>query len=299
MINTMRRTLALALLIFVLTFVSAPSRAAAATVMTYEEGKVHAALLEQIKSLLAEVVRLQELVAQQEERSLRTGSYTPYETVIFPLSFERIYEVKNGTLKNTGNENGQRPVDKQLFELFASVVGDDAVEEYVKEWRVFNNANSDLGAFVELIAGTESWVIGVNRESYTAGDAQLNRAFANLFVHEYAHILLFSETAFETAYKNLFWTAADARHSARVQNLNSQFSALSRYYDENRSRFVSDYATLSAEEDMAETFVSFVRESKPLGMTVREQKINQFYTSPFFVGVRAELRANLQALGVL
>ena len=50
---------------------------------------------------------------------------------------------------------------------------------------------------------------------------------------------------------------------------------------------------------MAETFVSFVRESRPLGMTTREQKINQFYTSPFFVGVRAELRANLQALGML
>ncbi len=294
----MRLLLAPLFLVLILTFVSIPSSASAVT-MTYEEGKVHAALLLQIKSLLAEVVRLQELLAEQKERSLASASYTPYDTVIFPLSFERIYEVKNGTIKNTNGETGQRVVDKQLFDLFAAVIGDDAVDEYVKEWRVFKNDNSDLGAFVELIAGTESWVIGVNRESYSSGDEQLTRAFANLFTHEYAHILLFNETTFETTYKNLFWTAEDQRHSARVQNLNSQFSALSRYYDENRSRFVSDYATLSAEEDMAETFVSFVREEKPLGTTIREKKINQFYTSKVFVEARAELRANLQALGVL
>ncbi len=298
MINTMRRILAPTLLIFALIFVSIPSTVSAAT-MTYEEGKVHAALLKQIKSLLAEVVRLQELLAKQEERSLQAGSYTPYETVIFPLSFERIYEVESQSLKNTGNENGQRSVDKQLFELFAAVIGEEAVDEYIKEWRVFNNKNSDLGAFVELIAGTESWVVGVNRESYVAGDEQLTRAFANLFVHEYAHILLFNETAFETTYKSLFWTGEDVRHSARVQSMSDQFSVLNRYYDENRSRFVSDYATLSAEEDMAETFVSFVREARPTGTTIREKKINQFYTSKVFVEARAELRANLQALGVL
>lgn len=298
MINTMRRFLAPLTLIFVLTFVSIPAHASAKTV-SYEEGKVQATLLLQIKSLLAEVARLQELIAERSERSFGATSYTPYQTVIFPLSFERIYEVKNGALKNTSGENDPRVVDKQLFDLFKEVVGEEALNEHVKEWRVFKNETSDLGAFVELISGTDSWVIGVNRESYVAGDEQLTRAFANLFVHEYAHILLFDEVDFEAKYTNLFWTAEDEKHSARVQNLSSQFSALSRYYDENRGRFVSDYATLSAEEDMAETFVAFVREGKPLGTTVREKKINQFYTSKLFVEARAELRSNLQALGVI
>lgn len=299
MIKTMLPRAFIASFIFLLTLFSTPVLVSADTVMTYEEGKAHAALLAQIKSLLAEVVRLQELLAKQQERTLANSPYVPYKTVIFPLSFERIYEVNDGTLKSIGTGSDIRVVDRELFDLFTAVIGEAAVSENVKEWRVFKNENSDLGAFVELIAGTDDWVVGVNRENYDSTDPQLTRAFANLFTHEYAHILLFNETTFETTYKNLFWTAEDARHSARVATASNQFSVLSRYYDLNRERFVSDYATLSAQEDMAETFVAFVREGRPTGTTIRDKKINQFYTSTFFLKERTKLRANLQALGVL
>lgn len=273
---------------------STPALAATKTV-SYAEGKIHAELLLQIKSLLTEVVRLQELLAQRQELS----SYSPYEAVIFPLSFERIYLVEDGVLKNTSGANEVRPVDKQLFDLFTSVVGEEAVVDNLKEWRVFKNEISDLGAFVELIAGTDKWVVGVNRENFVAGDEQIIRAYANLFVHEYAHILLFNKTAFESAFQKQFWLAEDERHANRVQGSSDQFSVLSRYYNLNRERFVSDYATLSPQEDMAETFVAFVREDKPTGTTIRDKKINQFYTSASFVKERTRLRSNLIALGSL
>lgn len=297
MIKSMRPHIyAVATLLFFF-LVSTPALASTQT-MSYAEGKVHAQLLLQIKSLLAEVVRLQELLAKQNTRAL-SSAYVPYETVIFPLPFERIYEVDNGVLKSIGSGSDVRVVDRELFDLFKSTVGEKAVKENLKEWRVFKNDNSDLGAFVELIAGTDEWVVGVNRENFDSTDPQLTRAFANLFVHEYAHILLFEETAFERAYTQQFWTAEDARHSVRVAGASDQFSVLSRYYDLNRARFVSDYATLSPEEDMAETFVAFVREGKPTGTTIRDKKINQFYTSAFFVKERTLLRANLVALGAL
>ena len=298
MIENMTIRNLLVFLLLTLSFISTPLSVSANT-MTYAEGKVHAALLEQIKSLLAEVVRLQELLAQRQERTLASTSYTPYQTVIFPLSFENIYEVKEGKLKRVGGVDTPKLVDSQLFDLFTATIGGAAVKKHVQDWRVFKNENSDLGAFVELIAGTNNWVVGVNRENYVAGDVELTRAFANLFTHEYAHILLFDEVAFEASYTNLFWTAQDERHASRVAQLNNQFSVLNEYYNNNRSRFVSDYATLSIEEDMAETFVAFVREGKPTGNTVRDQKIKQFYTSKLFVAERTKLRANLQALVVL
>lgn len=297
MIKSMRPRLRLAALMLFFVLATVPGSAFASTV-SYAEGKIQAVLLTQIKSLLAEVVRLQEILAQQQQRAL-SSKYTPYETVIFPLSFERIYEVSAGTLKSTSGANEVREVDTELFALFTSVVGKKAISDNVKEWRVFKNENSDLGAFVELIAGTSQWVVGVNRENFDAEDEQLTRAFANLFVHEYAHILLFNDSDFESAYKSQFWTAEDERHSVRVAGLGNQFSVLSRYYDLNRERFVSDYATLSPEEDMAETFVAFVRESKPTGTSIRDKKIDQFYTSTLFVEERTRLRANLKALGVL
>ena len=297
MIKTMTLRTYFVFFLLSLSFVGAPVMASANT-MTYAEGRAHAVLLEQIKTLLAEVVRLQELLAQRQDRTL-SSTYTPYETVIFPLKFENIYEIKNGDLRRVGGVDTTKVADKQLFDLFTDTIGEKEVDTYVKDWRVFKDEDSDLGAFVELIAGTDEWVVGVNRANYVAGDEQLTRAFANLFIHEYAHILLFDETAFESAFSDKFWSAADARHAAKVAQAGNQFSILNNYYNENRSRFVSDYATLSEEEDMAETFVAFVREGRPTGNTVRDQKVLQFYASALFVKERTKLRANLVALGAL
>ena len=56
---------------------------------------------------------------------------------------------------------------------------------------------------------------------------------------------------------------------------------------------------MNPDEDMAETFVSFVRESKPTGNTLRDKKILFFYGYKDFVSLRAELRSNLEAQNVL
>jgi hypothetical protein len=220
--------------------------------------------------------------------------------VFLKLPFEAAYFVATGQLLSTDGST-VRLVDKQLFDLFSAVVGKDVVAKDVKEWRVFYDDKNDLGAFVETLSGSGKWVVGVNRYSFSNDNLQIKKSFANLFVHEYSHILLFKEPAFSEDFKNKFWSKEDFGHQRRVgeAGADERFNVLRRYFDNNKDRFVSDYATLSPDEDMAETFVYFVREDKPLGNTLAERKILAFYAEAEWVALRAQLRANLQALKVL
>jgi hypothetical protein len=262
-------------------------------------------LLAQIERLLTEVLRLQTILASRnsETTAARSTSYTPYQATFFPLSFESIYLVKELSLFNTNkNQNGEvRKVDKQMFDLFSKVIGSREVSKYVQEWRIFNSSSRDLGAFVELISGTNKWVVGANRESFSMSDMQIVNSFANLFVHEYAHIKFFEKPEFEEQFSLSFWNDNDLSHAAKVEDTfdNQRFDVLSAYFDKNKNRFVSDYATLSPDEDMAETFVYFVREARPTGGNLREQKILFFYEDEELVNLRTELRSNLRNQGLL
>lgn len=292
MMKTMLSRLAIALFVWSL-FLVAPHGVQAAEVS-------RASLLAQIQTLLEEVQRLQKLL-EARTAALDPATYTPYKSVFFPLRFETMYLVKQGELHPLLGESNSEVADEELFTLFTDIVGEAAVSEYVKEWRVFENSSTDLGAFVELMAGTEDWIVGVNRESYDKTNPQIVEAYANLFVHEYAHIIFFETSEREDSFASRFWTVADYRHARAVEEASARdrFALMRRYYDNNERRFVGDYATMNVEEDMAESFVAFVREDKPAGTSLRDRKIKFFYEYDDFVTTRTELRSRLAALDVL
>lgn len=254
-------------------------------------------LLQEIQRLLVEVIRLQALLQEQEKSVV--ANQLPYELSFFDVSFEEIYFVQNLQLVNADSV-GVREVDQQLFDLFVSVIGREVVSNKFKEWRVWHD-ESDLGAFVESVAGTDTWVVGVNRSGYKSGDVRTQKSFANLFIHEFAHVEFFPQPEFIASYTNRFWTKADEANSKYMERLSGikLSTAMLSYYDKNQDRFVSDYATLSVDEDMAETFVSFVLEVKPTGKSIKEQKILSFYEDADLVSLRTKLRQNLTSLNLL
>lgn len=294
---------ALASFLLVIIFWSSSTLSASAATVSVDQNRV--LLLSQIERLLAEVVRLQAILAARSVSASPafSTSYTPYQATFFPLDFESIYLIQNSLLYNTGQSQGGtvREIDKKMFDLFSDVLGAENVTKYFKEWRVFQNSQRDLGAFVELISGTNKWIVGVNREGFSTTDTRIKKSFANLFVHEYSHVLFFEMEDFEKSFQDIFWTEADLRHEDTVSQTSSlsRFDVLSSYYEKNQSRFVSDYATINPQEDMAETFVYFVKEGRPSGDSVRDRKILAFYQNQTLVEARIQLRKNLQDLGLL
>lgn len=259
--------------------------------------EVRSTLLSQIERLTEEVSRLQALLSSRSFVS----EYIPYHTVLFPLSFESKYLVQNSNLITIkGESSSVRSIDQKIFNLFKQVLGTGVVSTQVQEFRVFQNTGGDLGAFVERVPSGK-WVVGVNRDGFDTNDQQSNEIFAELFVHEYAHILMSVSPDFAISFKNSFWTTFDNQHAVYTNNLpdSNKFYALNNYYEKNTDRFVSDYSTMNHEEDVAESFVSFVYGGVPTGSTTRDKKVLSFYKENTFTAARAELRNNLLKLSLL
>ncbi|MEZ4103801.1 MAG: hypothetical protein R3B60_00760 [Candidatus Paceibacterota bacterium] len=254
-------------------------------------------LLFKIQNLLEEVLELQQRL---EVISSTNTTRDPYKSKFFTFPYEAIYFVDDLKLVNSDGSKLVRSDDEKLFDLFVGVVGENEVDGLVSEWRIFYDGKIDTGAYVESINNMTSWIVGVNRENYQPNDRRNTESFVNLYIHEYLHILLTKYPSFKKNYKEKFWTEADIANQLAVEkvDIKDRFSYTSKYYNNNEDRFVSDYATVSVDEDLAETFVFFVRGEIPSGNSIEEQKIRYFYTEPDFVEERQRLRNNLKGLNV-
>lgn len=254
-------------------------------------------LLARLQQLLSELVRVQGLL-QRHTQAVEPVLNKNLASKIYPD--ERKYVVENGLLIAHGNQ-AVPVVDRELFNLFVSVIGPHVVAQKVKEWRTFDDATEDVGGFVALDPGESQWVVGINRSGYTPGDTVQVASFVDLYMHEYAHIIEFDQIDFVAAFKGMFWTAEDYLHESAMSTLSGdeRFKKLLTYYEKNNTRFVSDYATLTPGEDLAETFVSFVTTTKPTGMSVREQKVRTFYTNLLLSNERTRLRERVRQFGIL
>ena len=270
--------------------------------------RVRIQLLTQIEKLLKEVVRLQTQLERQSSRREKTPSTSvsgpsdnTYKSKFFSFPFEEIYFLNNVSIFNSDGTSSIRKTDKQLFDLFVSVVGENVVRKYVKEWRIFNDSDADVGAFVELMStGRDEWIVGVNRSNFTSNEKHVRKSFADLFIHEYSHILLYEQSDFVERFEARFWTEEDYRHKKNVERASSanRFKVMDRYYDRNKNRFVGDYSTVNPDEDMAESFVFFVREDILTGNTIRDKKILSFYQEEVFIEARTKIRSNLVKVGL-
>lgn len=276
-------------IVFMSTTLSAPLTAAA-----YTKPRTEAERQELILTLLKEVLRLQTKLAKLQSAS-GVANRQPYQAVLFDLPVETTYFVDAGVL--TPVRGGVvRTVDQDIFNLFVGVLGKRAVTKYVAEWRVYNEPDSDVDAAVESIGDSERYVVNINRAGYT--DRPLTRlSFARLFVHEYSHLLFFARPELATEYADHFWSVADEAHSAAVAG--GATASLASYYAANTNRFVSEYATMSPDEDMAESFVEFVFTDRPTETLLKNKKVLSYYAEEELLAVRTDLRKNLAALGLL
>lgn len=253
-----------------------------------------AALLAQIQLLQAEIKRLQTIRATE---GAPEGLTKIYQSKFFTFDFDAVYTVTpTGLVRIDDPKKGVRATDARLYKLFSDIVGKEQAYRYIEDFRVYNYPDADTSAFVETMSGSDKWLMGVNTSESDSRDRAVRASFIDLFLHEYAHLLFLEEKELVEDFKTKFWTKADMRHAAQVKDSTRRFDYLESYFEDNTNRFISDYATLNSNEDMAESFVEFVMKGKPSGGDVVDDKVRYFYTSPEFVNERTRLRQNLQAL---
>lgn len=255
-------------------------------------------LLAQIQSLLEQISHLQALVNEMNKEGVEPIPIPAnlYQTAYYDGPLESVYEVSIGKLRKY---NGQEPrrVDEEYFEFITELYGDDIIEKYIGEFRVFSNSQLDLGAFVEKKLGGK-WIIGINRYDLDLDYKSDREYFADLLIHELAHILIYYESDSLENFTNKFWTYKDSVHSKKLESLSGdeQFYEMYDYYKGNKSRFFSDYATYNVDEDYSESFVAYVlnKASRYDGEKYNKQVFFNDYDS--LRQIRLEIRSNLRDL---
>lgn len=254
------------------------------------------ALLEQIVGLVRVVNTLEEQLLLQSSQS---ASSIAVDKRMMGVQAETEYLVLGGALLRLDKVAEPRKIDQQIFDFLKAVWGEEKVVEKINQFRVFYDTEMNLDAYVEtrevLMKKT---IVGVNREWFDLDNSANKQAMARLLVHEYAHILFSERTDLVKKFVAQFWTIADKNREQEFALLSNEivFSKLDKSFDS--SRFVSSYAALSADEDLAETFVDFVFKARPSGSTIKDQKVRSFYLDRELVKERARLLTNLERVGV-
>lgn len=251
-----------------------------------------------IAKLSEEVIRLQKIL---QERTLEQKICTLPKTSLFNRSFETNYCVKAGKLVNQNGE-GVKSIDQALFNLFRTVVGSEVVDQSILYWRVFDDEDSETDAFVESVNDYNHYMVSVNRFGYR-DDAMIKKSYAELFTHEYAHIILLKQPDLVKDFKESFWTSSDIAWSTRLGQISPSLAQRERnsFFNKNYERFVSDYATQSVDEDMAETFLTVVTVGWPSksATDLKAEKQRFFQKNSELFAQREIIHANLVDLGVL
>ena len=282
----------------ILAFSGAPAPVQAQIAPTPAE---RAQLIAHINWLLAQIQILQAQLAAQPEKTPYTYSsndnYEIVDTFYYGKDFEAIYEVgRNLELIRRDTISSPRTVDEDLWDMFVGVIGKKAAREYITEFRVFNDKESSLGGFVELPAGAKDWIVGFNRDDFDRDANISENIYKVLMIHEYAHLVTFYMKDFVDNFEENFWTIEDKRHAKLLTKLDEEGvdRKLEEYYEAHKNDFVSDYATYSPEEDIAETFVTFILEDKPARSFKKEDaKVLSMFTNSRLLEIRSELRKNL------
>jgi hypothetical protein len=97
------------------------------------------------------------------------------------------------------------------------------------------------------------------------------------------------------AFYNRFWTDIQEEWTQidelqyGTDDLVPYYNGLYTFYLEHKDQFVGDYAVTHPAEDIAESFTHFVFSPKPVGYSIRDQKLAFFYEYPELVQLREDI----------
>ncbi len=102
-------------------------------------------------------------------------------------------------------------------------------------------------------------------------------------------------TSYINAFYERFWADIYEEWSeiSWMEDEDEYAAAAEEFYLSREDDFVSDYAATSPEEDIAESFATFVLKPKPTGDTLADQKVAFFYDYPELVKLRAEMSGRI------
>lgn len=198
------------------------------------------------------------------------------------------------------------------------------LKKYVKEFELITDGKEATLAGVKPIdESNKYWTLGVDPIDIPVDNWQEKRDFLHTLIHEFGHILTLNNTQVESSdlqfqkdktryltneglakndsyinqFVQQFWYKDDLilewDKIDRTRNQNKKLDRLYNFYLINRTKFYTDYAAESPEEDIAESWYYFVIKVRPNGQLIKDQKLLFFYNFPELIQLRNEIRSSL------
>lgn len=193
------------------------------------------------------------------------------------------------------------PNDAELWGQVARVVPRAQTDRLISRFRVFSEPGSDTIAYVDADPETGRYLMGINDPVHLASDVEVQKM---TIVHEFMHLIAMDQAKPLTAaacmgivqgdegcyekgsvyadYVEAFWPKADRDRALNGDDL----------YTGKEKNFVSEYASTSAHEDLAESFSVWVI-SEGKGDTVADAKQRFFARYPQLVALKQHIRTSV------
>jgi hypothetical protein len=189
--------------------------------------------------------------------------------------------------KTSGSDTSEY---QSLWQEVRDLSPDALSDRYIETFDVYSDPSSDVLAFVVDDDGNGKWKMAVNLPTHRESDAKWQKA---TLIHELAHIITLNRDQFTSPsgtcpnYEAEEWcTKSDSYLSRFVEKY--WWTKKEMNYDE--AKFVSEYASSSPEEDIAESFAFYVLGRNFSESSTRESKMNFFSSYPELVKIRDSMR---------
>ena len=236
-----------------------------------------------------------------------------------------VWQVRNGELiKNRSNKNDlANDYWKEFYRIFPKELTTRFVRRIVL---MTDGIDEKTGALVSLNSRNDKWQLEIDVKDVNLKSRNKKRLYESIYTmtHEFGHLLTLNKTqirptakekqeegelyltlegeAYKSSYinrfVNLFWkgTLLDNWDVIQRDYCYTEANCVEKLYDlyqNNSSEFLTDYAAISPEEDIVESWTAFVLRSKIRNpKTIAHKKINFFYQFPELVAYRKMIRQN-------
>lgn len=196
----------------------------------------------------------------------------------------------------------------RVCEQIHSIVPDD-VWKRVTSFFVFASSNVSGYAQVEDLQ-MKTFRIGIDATSMLDANGNLAQEQREVIVHETGHMITLNDSQVNLEPAESKFANSNAEFMSRYQEDSYIYQFFSKFwtnlyeeslntpdpsvfYQKYQDQFVSDYAAIVPEEDIAESFRVFVMSDRPVSNSIRDQKVTFFYEYDEFVKWRDEIRKAL------
>ena len=208
------------------------------------------------------------------------------------------FEVDGDRIDTSGVDADTAALAERIWSRFVTLIPADQRQMLVR----FELLTADEGGHVYQDENDPTrWVMGIGSDLGNEEDYVL--------IHEFAHLLTLQagevppaddDGSCPTYHTGEGCALSDSTFAGFVDRFWSddlleqlESDGPDAVYDDDPSRFVTDYAATNPAEDLAETFTAFVLRDRPSGDTVADQKVQFLWDDVDMVALRDQIRAEL------